>query len=357
MIDAKTAPDVSLIIVTYNAEEFIADCLTSVREQSWSSFETIIVDNNSKDKTTKIIAAHFPWVKLIESEENLGFTGGVQLGYSCSRGKYIALLNPDTRADRSWLANLVSAMETDDKCGICASLMLKWGTQLVDTAGDGCTRAGKGFKIGHNEPAELHQITREVFAACGGAVLYRRKMLDEIGFFDQDFFLLHEDTDLGFRARLAGWTCRYVHNAVVEHRVSASIGYKTPLAVYHSVKNSDIVWLKNMPGLLLLITFPEKLLSDIASSIYLGLVHGRIKEYLKAKMFVAKNLMNIIAKRKDVQRKKKISNKQIYQLLTPFLSIKHLRMLWKEKCSEIKYFSQSGGGSNKAGSYNNNTNS
>ena len=353
----KSIPSVSLIIVTYNAEEFINDCLLSVYLQSYRDFETIVIDNNSKDRTIEKIRADFPWVKLIESKENLGFTGGVNTGYSFARGKYIALLNPDTRVDSKWLENLVSTINSNEEIGICASLMLNWGTDVIDTAGDGCTRAGKGFKLGHNQSKELHQISREVFAACGGAVLYRRKMLDEIGFFDQDFFLLHEDTDISFRAQLAGWKCRYVHDAVVEHRVSASIGNKTPLAVYHSVKNSDVVWLKNMPILLLALTLPEKLLSDIASLIYLGFVHGRKKEYLKAKAFVTKNLPKIINKRKEVQKKRKISNKQILQLLTPFLSIKHLKMLWKEKSSGIKYFSQNGGASDKSGNFTNNTNS
>ncbi|SHK51770.1 glycosyltransferase family 2 protein [Desulforamulus aeronauticus] len=356
MIEQKD-PDVSLIIVTYNAEEFIADCLLSVKEQSYSSLEILIVDNNSQDKTTEIIETYFPFVKLIKSHINLGFTGGVQLGFENSKGKYIALLNPDTRAEKKWLENLVSAMDIDAYCGICASLMLKWGTQLVDTAGDGCTRAGKGYKLGHNELASNHQETREIFAACGGAALYRRKMLDEIGFFDPDFFLLHEDTDLSFRAQLAGWKCSYISAAVVEHRVSASIGYKTSLAVYHSVKNSDIVWLKNMPGLLLCGTIFEKIASDIASLIYLGIIHRKMIDVLKAKIYVVKNIFKILDKRRKIQRGKKVSNKQIYQLLTPFLSVNYLKKIWKEKNNELKNFSQSGGGSNKASDIGNNTNS
>ncbi|ACV64811.1 glycosyl transferase family 2 [Desulfofarcimen acetoxidans DSM 771] len=331
-------PNVSLIIVTYNAEKFIADCLLSVNKQNYTCFETIVVDNASNDNTVNLIKTGFSWARLVESQQNLGFTGGVHLGYSIAKGKYIALLNPDTRADKEWLGNLLTVMERDDECGICASLMLKWGTQLIDTAGDGCTRAGKGFKIGNDQPAKFYQETREVFAACGGAVLYRRKMIEEIGFFDNSFFLLHEDTDLCFRARLAGWKCMYVHNAMVEHKVSSSIGYKTPLAVYHSVKNSDMVWLKNMPGHFLFLTIPEKVISDLASLIYLGIIHHRLKDYLKAKWYIVRNLKNIITARSEMQKKINKHGKLVFQQLTPFLSNKFIISLWKSKYKELRYF-------------------
>ena len=329
-------PNVSLIIVTFNAAEFITDCLIAIREQSYNGFETIIVDNASKDNTVEIIEEYFPWAMLIKSPENLGFAGGVELGYYYSQGKYIALLNPDTRADKGWLCHLINTMEDDDKYGVCASLMLHWGTELVDTAGDGCTRAGKGFKIGNNEPSILHSKSKEVFAACGGAALYRRKMLEQIGFFDLDFFLLHEDTDLCFKARLTGWKCRYVHSAVVEHKVSASIGYKSSLAVYHSVKNSDMVWLKNIPGILLFLTLPEKIISDVASFIYLGILHGKYREYIRAKHYIMTHLLYIIKKRKKVQRQRTITNSEVLKLLTPFLSSDYILKILKEKKLELK---------------------
>jgi GT2 family glycosyltransferase len=338
MISSNKTSSVSLIIVTYNAAEFITDCLISIREQSYHGFETIIVDNASKDNTVEIIEKYFPWVILIKSLNNLGFAGGVELGYSHSQGKYIALLNPDTIANKSWLDCLISIMEDDEKCGICASLMLQWGTELVDTAGDGCTRAGKGFKIGNNEPSILHNKSKEVFAACGGAALYRRKMLEQIGFFDLDFFLLHEDTDLCFRARLAGWNCMYVHSAVVDHKVSASIGYKSALAVYHSVKNSDMVWLKNMPGILMFLTLPEKMISDVAYFIYLGIIHKKYREYIRAKYYVITHLLDIIKKRKKIKEQRAITNQELFKLLTPFLSIGYILSLFKEKKHELNKF-------------------
>ncbi len=329
-------PKVSLIIVTYNAEDFITECLISVKKLKYDSFETIVVDNASFDKTCALIEVHFPWVRIIKSPVNKGFAAGVNLAYSYSKGEYIALLNPDTRVDKNWLGNLVSALVQDESCGIGASLMLHWGTQIVDTAGDGCTRAGKGYKIGYKQPADLYGEDRNVFTACGGAVIYRRNMIEEIGFFDPDFFLLHEDTDLGFRAVLAGWKCKYVHDAVVEHKVSASIGHKSSVAVYHSVKNSDMVWLKNMPNIFLIITIPEKLLSDLMLFIYLGLIHRRYKEYFLAKAYVFKHICGIIASRSEIQKQKKITNKQLWRLLTPFLSVKHLRKLWQDKYSELR---------------------
>ena len=328
-------PQVSLIIVTYNAEAFIIECLVSVKQLNFNNFETIIIDNASSDKTCLLIETQFPWVKLIKSVSNTGFAAGVNLGYTHAVGEYIALLNPDTRVDKDWLGNLVLALDVDEKYGIAASLMLRWGTKNIDTAGDGCTRTGKGFKIGHNQPMDLYQTDRDIFAACGGAVLYKRKLIEEISFFDSDFFMLHEDTDLGLRSVLAGWSCRYVHNAVVEHKISATIGYKTPLAVYHATKNSDMVWLKNMPLPLLLLTLPEKILNDLAFFLYLGVLHGKYKEFFKAKMYICRNIRYIITKRSIIQKNKKITNYQLWKQLTSFLSVQHLRRLWREKRNEL----------------------
>ncbi|MTI80585.1 MAG: glycosyltransferase family 2 protein [Firmicutes bacterium] len=326
---------ISVIIITYNSENYIYDCIMSIQDQTYLNYEVIVLDNASTDSTMEVIVTNFPWVKIINSNENLGFAGGVNLAYECSKGEYIALLNPDAKADNDWLRNLSHTMDKERTCGICASLILQWGTEIIDTAGDGCTRAGKGFKIGNNELAKRYSETKEVFAACGGAALYRRSMIEEIGFFDEDFFLLHEDSDLSFRARLAGWKCIYVPNAVVEHKVSASIGYKTSIAVYHAVKNTDMVWLKNLPITLMLITLPEKALSDLALFIYVGIVHGKIKEYFKAKWYILSNLLKILEKRRYIQGKRKITQRNILNKLTPFISMQYLILHWRGKRKEL----------------------
>lgn len=333
--------NISLIIVTYNAAGFIADCLQSVGLQSCTKFETIIVDNNSSDNTVSIIETEFPWAKVYRSNDNLGFTGGVLLGYKYAIGEYIALLNPDTRANRFWLENLLKAIESNDKIGSCASLLLRWGTDIVDTAGDGCTRAGKGFKYGDGEKAELYNQERYVFGACGGAVLYRRKMLNEIGFFDNDFFLLHEDTDISFRAQLAGWDCLYVPTAIVEHKVSASIGHKNAFAVYYSVRNSDRVWLKNMPLLLIILTLPEKLLSDICSFIYLGILYKQWRTIIKAKTNVFTSIPALIRQRIEIQRHRRVTIRHLLSILIPFFSKSYL---CKNILPKLKLKSSSFGG-------------
>ena len=122
-----------------------------------------------------------------------------------------------------------------------------------------------------------------MFGACGAAVLYRRRMLEEIGFLDEDFFLYDEDTDLSFRAQLAGWKCVYVPNAIVYHKGNATTGRLSDTHVYFHTRNLEFVWIKNMPGGLMLRFIHHKVVQEIGSFFYLCVRHGKWATFFKAK--------------------------------------------------------------------------
>lgn len=286
-------------------------------EQRFQEFEVIVVDNASRDDSVPFIRREFPEVRLIANPVNAGFAGGNGIGLRMSKGEYICLLNSDAFPEPEWLSCLFNGMKSDSKVGICASRLLIDGTDLIDSAGDGCTTAFKGHKRGEGEPQERYNRMEFVFGACAGAALYRRAMLDEIGFFDEDFFLIHEDTDLNFRAQLAGWKCLYVPEAVVHHRVRSTIGQDSDLAIYYSVRNADLVWIKNTPGGLMLRYLHHKILSDLGSLFFFGIRKKRLGLFLKAKIDVLKLLPKMLKKRRQIQRMKKISNRELASLLTP----------------------------------------
>src|SRR5208283_4510582 len=121
---------------------------------------------------------------------------------------------------------------------------------------DGYSTFGHAFKRGEGLSASDYAEREYVFGACAGAALYRREMVEQIGFFDEDFFLIFEDTDINFRAQLSGWKCLYVPEAVVYHRVGGSIKNISELAAYHVVRNDKLVKIKNIPALVLLYEFP-----------------------------------------------------------------------------------------------------
>ena len=166
--------------------------------------------------------------------------------------RYIATLNDDAVADPGWLRALVRALECRPEAGMCASQVRLAGGNQLDSAGMLISNDGTSKQRGHLQPVERFQETAEVLFPSGSAALYRRKMLDEIGLFDEDFFLYCEDTDLGLRAHWAGWTCLYAPDAIVEHHYSRTAGAASPLKAYYVERNRIFVLLKNFPARLLM---------------------------------------------------------------------------------------------------------
>ena len=120
---------VSIIIINYNGKEFLADCLKSVMNQSYNDFEIIFVDNGSSDNSLEFVNNNFndEKIKIIKSDENLGFAGGNNLGFKYASGEYIVLLNNDTIVEHDWLKYLIEAMESENNIGIVQSLVLTEG--------------------------------------------------------------------------------------------------------------------------------------------------------------------------------------------------------------------------------------
>ncbi len=308
-------PLVSLLIVNWNAKELLSACLRSLEKQTFTDFETIVIDNGSCDGSADLIRRQFPHVRLIEIGKNLGFSTANNIGIRKARGKYIALLNNDTEVDPGWLEELVNVLETRSDIGFCASKMLLFDQHhLADTCGDYYSVDGLGGKIGHLQPADLYNEPREVFAACAGAAIYRRDLLDELGGFDEDFFLAHEDTDLSFRAQLKGYRCLYVPTAIVYHHLSASIGAGSNTYIYYGHRNAEFVYLKNMPASLLWRSFPSHLLLNAALLLFY-LYRKQAWPFLRAKWDAIKSLPAMLRKRRDIQEQRVVSDEYIASIL------------------------------------------
>ena len=327
------SPSVSVLIVNWNRGSLLQACLQSLTQQSFKNFETIVVDNGSMDGSGQLVRDKFPEVCLIPLENNLGFSAANNIGIRQARGKYIALLNNDTEVDPDWLEELVQVLETRKEIGFCASMILLHDRRdLADTCGDFYNIAGAGGKIGHLQKASSYNRPLEVFGACAGAAIYRRELLEELGGFDEDFFLAHEDTDLSFRAQLRGYRCLYVPTAVVYHRLHASLGQYSPKYVYYGHRNLEYAYIKNMPLLLLLITLPLHLL-DVFLSFCFFLAKGRGLSFLKAKWDVLRVLPHLIRKRRAIQRARTVPISSIASILAknwPALKIRGLvRRGWR----------------------------
>lgn len=315
---------VSVIIINFNGETLIKDCLSALHKQTYTDFEIIIIDNGSSDNSLSIIKAFLLTtsmkklpVRIVPLNRNLGFAGGNSLGLTLVSGDYIALLNNDTVPDKRWLEELVRSLETNERIGICASKLIYYDSTLIDSAGDGLSKMLKGFKIGEGTPSANFNHQTYVFGACAGAALYRRKMLDEICFLDEDFFLIHEDTDLNFRAQLAGWKVLYIPTAIVHHKVRSSIGNMSDLAVYYTLRNSEFVRIKNVPVGVFMRCVPEFVLGVISEFLYFAVKHKRFRLFMKAKMDAIKMFPRMWQKRKIIMRTRKVSNAYLLSLMTP----------------------------------------
>lgn len=245
-------PAVSVIIVNWNGKEFLPECLDSLRDQTYRDFETLVVDNGSQDGSVELLQECYPWVRLIRLDSNTGFARGNNAGSLAARGHaYLVTLNNDTRVDRRWLEELVAAADSSPQVGMVASRICSWDDpDQVDSLGvavcsDGMSRGNK--RHARFSGLSLSKTEAILFpSAC--AALYRRAMIDETGFFDEDLFAYCEDTDLGLRGRWAGWQAILARDSIVYHRYSKSGGVFSPLKLYLVERNHFWVALKCFPA-------------------------------------------------------------------------------------------------------------
>ena len=241
-------PLVTVIVPNYNGERFLRDCLTSLRSQTYARIECIVVDDCSADRSPDIVSTEFPEMRLIRRTENGGFARSVNDGLRAALGDVLILLNNDAAADESWAEEIVAAFLRHPEAGSVASKMVLWDRpHVINSAGDVFLRDGVPDSRGVWE-VDVGQYDHEdeVFGASGGAGAYLRTMLDDVGTFDDRFFMYCEDVDLAFRAQLRGYRCIYAPKAVVRHRLSATGG--GPLASYHCGRNFLWILARDLPG-------------------------------------------------------------------------------------------------------------
>jgi GT2 family glycosyltransferase len=241
------AATVSLIVVNFDGRHHLEQCLPALASQTRRAEQMIVVDNGSSDGSVDFVRSRYPEVEIVELTDNLGFTGGNLAGYGAAAGDYIVLLNNDTKPEPDWLERLAACADSLPDVGMVASHMTDWEGVRTDTAGDGCTVTGRGFKLRQGRSTSEPLASGYVFGACAGAALYKRAMLDEIGFFEENFYMNAEDTDLAFRAQLAGWKAYLCATAVVRHRIGGSQEIYSPRHVYYSTRNHVWVLFRCMP--------------------------------------------------------------------------------------------------------------
>lgn len=249
--------DLTVVIPNYNCQSFLGECLDSLKNQN-HSFDVVIIDNASHDGSAAYIKENYPEFTLIENQENLGFAAAVNQGIKASNTEYVFLLNNDVQLEKGAISNLLKCIKNDDNIFAVSSKMIQYSDRdKMDDAGDEYTIMGWTRRVGYGKSPDRYVQGREIFSACAAASLYRRRILDEIGYFDENFFAYLEDVDISYRARIHGYKCCYCPEAIVYHVGSGTSGsryneFKTRLAA----RNNVYVPYKNMPWPQLVINVP-----------------------------------------------------------------------------------------------------
>ncbi len=312
-------PTASIIIPHFNGRQHLDDCLQSLRKQTCQDFEAILVDNGSTDGSQSYLQENYADVRLIELGENRGFTGACNAGWEAALGEIIILLNNDTAVDPHWLSEVLQAFAKHPDVGSIASKMLLFDRRdHFHTAGDFYRVDGIPGNRGVWQKDEgQYDQEATVFSACGGAVAYRRALLDEVGFLDDDFFFSCEDVDMGWRTQLAGWQVLYVPTAVVYHKLKATGGSVT--GSYYDGRNFLYLIWKNYPTSLLRQQWKNILKSQLqitkdALKAWRG---AAARARLRGQMAGLWGLFKMWPKRKQIQASRRIDDDSLTAVLTP----------------------------------------
>jgi len=324
---------ISVVIVNHNGRDYVPECLASVRAQTCARTEVVVVDNGSTDGSREWLRAALPpGGVLVEFAENRGFAGGANAGIRACHGEFVALLNNDAVADPDWLAEL-SAPMAQAGVGMVASKILFYDRRdVIDKTGhllfpDGLNRGRGAGEIDRGQ----FDTEQEGLFPDGCAAMYRRSLLDDVGLFDEQFFAYGDDTDLGLRARWRGWGCRYAPRARVYHHHSRTLGKYSAYKAYLVERNRFWVAVKLFPWPLVVVSplFTIWRFAWHARSVLSrrGLAGGVVRESSPTRLVAAlahayvsgvAGLPSILAKRGDVRRRRRLTDREFYRLLARF---------------------------------------
>lgn len=301
-------PLLSIIIPHYNGAHYLTTCFNALRAQTYPHLEIILADNGSTDESVALTRRDFPEVKILELGQNLGLTGAINRAIAQSQGEVIVPLNNDTEVIPGWAQALVDALCAHPEAGMIACKMLLFDRRdTLHSAGDGFGINGIPINRGvwQKDTGQFDHDTY-IFGGCGGAVAYRRAMLDDIGLFDEDLFMYLEDVDLNWRAQLAGYRVVFAPQAVVYHHLSATGG--GVIASYYTGRNTLFVLAKNLPGPLFRRHWPAIVGAQFKIAVdALRAWRGEAaRARLRGQLAGLWGLPKWLAKRKFVQQKKRV---------------------------------------------------
>ena len=249
----------TVVIPNYNGMKYITGCLHSLFKGEEEP-KVIVVDNGSTDGSREWIIETYQNIQMITFPENKGFSAAVNAGIRAATTEYVFLLNDDTTVEEETIPALEAVMEQNaDAFSVAAKMLNMNSSDKLDGAGDFYSSLGWAYARGKDKSADRYSRSgaTRIFSACAGAALYRKKLFDVIGYFDENHFAYLEDLDIGYRANIKGYRNLFAPEAIVYHAGSGVSGSRhNEFKVSLSSRNSIYLIYKNMPLLQIIINLP-----------------------------------------------------------------------------------------------------
>jgi len=307
---------VTAIIVNWNDKDVIVECIQSILDQNRNKIDIIISDNGSKDDSIEFIRKRFPSIKIIENGKNLGFGSAINRGLGLAKGDYLLFLNSDLKLHSKCVGELAKVLENDSNVGGTIPKILHIDQQnIINSLGVLINYTGIAYPnlLGQKDPGYQEPFE----SACGGIFMLKREVYETVGGFDEDLFLYHEDHDLSWRIRLAGWHLKVIPQAIMCHHYKFNKGI---LKYYSSEKNRLHILLKNMEVKTLALISPALIIVEFSQWF-----HAAINKWflLKMKSYfeILILLPSILTKRKKLKLLRKVSDKEITRVYKGTLAI------------------------------------
>lgn len=314
---------VSVLLVTWNSAKFLDECFASLDRQDYRDFEVIVVDNASTDATRALLRTRETAWRVIYNEANVGFAAGQNQAIRQAKGDWLLCLNPDLMLSSDFVGRLVAAGSSHAEAGSVCGKLLRWDpgasapqTRVIDSTGIYFTRNMRHLDRGGEElDSGQYDRAQWVFGATGAAAMFRRSFVDAVSvngqFFDEEFFSYREDADLAWRGQLMGWKCLYEPTALAWHvrRVTPERRQSLPVEInWHSIKNRFLMRGKNASGWLC-----RRLFWPVAGRDLMVFGYALLRDWrmLSAIAYPLKNIAGIRAKRKIVQARRRVSERDL----------------------------------------------
>ena len=320
-LNKSAGPLISIVILNYNAEKFLDECINSIYKTKTVSFEIILVDNASTNKSYRECIKKFPEIKLIENKKNLGYCEGNNVGIKASKGEFIVVLNPDTIVTPTWLYELIRAYQKNGKGIYQPKILATTDHNILLSSGQFIQLFGFGYSRGKGDKDVQESRNIEKIGYASGTCLFTSKtILEKLDYFDPFLFAYHDDLDLCWRAAMFGINSFYVPTSVIFHPIEGYSFKWSELKFYLMERNRHYCLLTHFTKSNYLKILPSLILVDFAVSLFY-LKKGMFITKIKTSLNILKNLIKISEQYKKIQSKRIMSDKEILNIFQDEIQI------------------------------------